>query len=136
MSERGSAGPAGPPPDRSAGSVPEPLLSLRGLRKSYGPKPALQGIDIKAMLEQHEDIDSTQTLIVNFNAYGASSLDIMIYTFTKTTVWTTYHHVKQDVLLKIGRIIEQHGAQIAFPTQTLHLHGGAAAPAEPTLPEA
>ena len=45
----------------------------------------------------------------------------MIYTFTKTTVWVEYHDVKQDVLLQIGEIIERHGAEIAFPTQTLHL---------------
>jgi MscS family membrane protein len=77
--------------------------------------------EIKAMLEKHPDIDATQTLIVNFNQFGASSLDLMIYTFTRTTVWVEYHAVKQDVLLKIGEIIAQHGAEIAFPTQTLHL---------------
>lgn len=79
--------------------------------------------EIRAMLQVHEGIDATQTLIVNFNQFGASSLDIMVYTFTKTTVWVEYHHVKQDVLLKIGEIIERHGAEIAFPTQTLHLAG-------------
>ena len=87
------------------------------------------------MLQDHPEIDATQTLIVNFNQFGASSLDLMIYTFTKTTVWVTYHEVKQDVLLKIGEIIERHGAEIAFPTQTLHMQGniGAAeAHAEPS----
>jgi MscS family membrane protein len=79
--------------------------------------------EIRAMLETHEGIDATQTLIVNFNQFGPSSLDIMVYTFTRTTVWVEYHHVKQDVLLKIGEIIERHGAEIAFPTQTLHLRG-------------
>ena len=82
--------------------------------------------DIRTMLETHEGIDTTQTLIVNFNLFGASSLDIMVYTFTKTIVWVEYHHVKQDVLLKIGEIIERHGAEIAFPTQTLHLRQDAA----------
>lgn len=82
--------------------------------------------EIRAMLEAHEGIDATQTLIVNFNLFGASSLDIMVYTFTKTVVWTEYHHVKQDVLMRIGRIVEAHGAEIAFPTQTLHLRGGQA----------
>jgi MscS family membrane protein len=77
--------------------------------------------DVRAMLQVHPDIDTTQTLIVNFNQFGASSLDLMVYTFTKTTVWVEYHAVKQDVLLQIGRIIAQHGAEIAFPTQTLHL---------------
>lgn len=77
--------------------------------------------DIKDMLRNHPEIDQDQTLIVNFLQYGPSSLDMMIYTFTKTTVWVTYHEVKQDVLLKIGEIIEGYGAEIAFPTQTLHL---------------
>jgi MscS family membrane protein len=77
--------------------------------------------DVKAMLQKHPGIDPTQTLIVNFNQFGASSLDILIYTFTRTTVWTEYHEVKQDVLLKIGEIIGRHGAEIAFPTQTLNV---------------
>lgn len=76
---------------------------------------------IRAMLQEHEGIDATQTLIVNFTVFGATSLDIMVYTFTHTSVWVEYHHVKQDVLLKIGAIIEQHGAEMAFPTQTLHV---------------
>jgi len=75
--------------------------------------------DIKAMLQQHPGIDTTQTLIVNFTEFGASSLNILVYTFTRTIVWTEYHEVRQDVLLKIGEIIERHGAEIAFPTQTL-----------------
>ncbi|MAK55892.1 MAG: mechanosensitive ion channel protein MscS [Pusillimonas sp.] len=77
--------------------------------------------DIKEMLRNHPEIDQDQTLIVNFLQYGPSSLDLMVYTFTKTTVWVTYHEIKQDVLLKIGEIIEGYGAEIAFPTQTLHV---------------
>ncbi len=80
--------------------------------------------DIHSMLREHPEIDATQTLIVNFNQFAGSSLDLMIYTFTKTTAWGKYHEVKQDVLIKIGQIIERHGAEIAFPTRTLHLHGG------------
>ena len=74
---------------------------------------------VKKMLQNHEDIDSNNTLIVNFNKMGASSLDFFIYTFTRTTDWTEYHKVKQDVLLKIIDIIHEHGADIAFPTTTL-----------------
>ncbi|NMT64670.1 mechanosensitive ion channel family protein [Marinobacter orientalis] len=80
--------------------------------------------EIRNMLEQHEDIDHDQTLIVNFLAFNASSLDIMVYTFTKTIEWVRFHEVKQDVLLKISDIIEGHGAEVAFPTRTLHLPDG------------
>ncbi|HSG02442.1 MAG TPA: mechanosensitive ion channel family protein [Marinobacterium sp.] len=76
---------------------------------------------IKAMLEQHPDIDQQQTLIVNLNHFGPSSLDILVYTFTKTTVWVEYHGIKQDVLLKIMDVISANGAEVAFPTSTLHL---------------
>jgi len=77
--------------------------------------------DVKDMLLNHEEIDATQTLIVNFNTFGPSSLDFFIYTFTKTTKWIHYHEVKQDVLLKVAEIIDRHGAQIAFPTHTVHI---------------
>lgn len=77
--------------------------------------------EIKSMLETHPEIDTTQTLIVNFNEFNASSIDIFIYTFTKTIEWVYFHEVKQDVLLKIADIVEANQAEIAFPTQTLHI---------------
>jgi MscS family membrane protein len=77
--------------------------------------------DIRTMLHEHPEMDNTQTLIVNFNQFAGSSLDIMIYGFTKTREWVKYHEVKQDLLIAIGRIVERHGAEIAFPTHTLHL---------------
>jgi MscS family membrane protein len=77
--------------------------------------------DVKEMLCEHSEIDQEQTMIVNFNAFAPSSLDFFVYTFTKTTNWIKYHEVKQDVLFKINHIIEKHGAEIAFPTSTVHL---------------
>jgi MscS family membrane protein len=68
-------------------------------------------------------IDDSQTLMVNFNQFGPSSLDFFIYCFTHTTVWTQYHKEKEEVLLHISSIIARHGAEIAFPTRTLHVAG-------------
>lgn len=76
---------------------------------------------VKAMLTAHPEIDESQTMIVNFNQFAPSSLDFFIYTFTHTTNWIHYHEVKQDVLLKVIDIIDVNGAQIAFPTSTIHL---------------
>ena len=59
--------------------------------------------------------------MVNFNQFGPSSLDFFIYCFTKTTVWAEYHKVKEDVLLRTYDLITELGAEVAFPTQTLHL---------------
>jgi MscS family membrane protein len=82
-------------------------------------KPVVDSI--REMLSNHEDIASEETLIVHFNQFGDSSLDIMVYCFTRTTQWAEYHRVREDVLLGIGELIEAHGAEIAFPTRTLKL---------------
>ncbi len=80
--------------------------------------------DVKRMLIAHPEIDDGQTLIVNFNKFAASSLDFFVYTFTHTTNWVRYHEIKHEVLLKIHEIIAAHGAEIAFPTSTVHVPEG------------
>ena len=92
-----------------------------GIRYEDGDKMSVIVADVKDMLQNHPDIDTDQTLMVNFNSFAASSIDFFVYTFTRTTVWKEYHQVKQDVLFKIMDIIDGHGAEIAFPTSTLHI---------------
>ena len=76
---------------------------------------------IRAYLIGNDSIDKDRVLMVNLTEFGPSSVNFFIYTFTKTIVWTEYHEIKEAVLLKIADIIESHGAEIAFPTQTVHL---------------
>lgn len=92
-----------------------------GIRYQDADKMGTIVQQVKAMLQAHEDLDLSRTLIVNFVAFGPSSLDFFIYTFTKTTVWVEFHEIKQDVLLKTLEIIHANGADVAFPTQTLHV---------------
>ena len=92
-----------------------------GVRYQDSAKLADIVSEVRQMLENHPDIDLNRTLIVNFVSFGPSSLDFFIYTFTRTTVWVEYHAIKQDVLLQALRIIHDHGADVAFPTRTLHL---------------
>ena len=77
--------------------------------------------DVRKYLNENPDIDESETLMVNLNEFGASSVNFFIYTFTRTTVWTEYHEVKEKVMLAISDIVEHHGAEIAFPTTTVHV---------------
>jgi len=92
-----------------------------GIRYDDAAKMAGIVRKVREMLTNHAEIDMRQTLIVNFNAFAPSSLDFFIYTFTKTTNWIHYHEVKQDVLLQVVKIVADEGAEIAFPTSTIHL---------------
>lgn len=92
-----------------------------GIRYQDLDKMAAIVADVKAMLQGHPEIDTEATLIVSFNQFAASSLDFFVYTFTRTVEWIHFHEVKQDVLLKIGAIISAHGAEIAYPTRSVHI---------------
>lgn len=92
-----------------------------GLRYEDADKMAAIVQQVRTMLENHEAIDQNRTLIVNFVSFGPSSLDFFIYTFTRTTVWVEYHQIKEDILLSVLDIIHRNGADVAFPTQTLHV---------------
>lgn len=87
--------------------------------------------DVRKYLDENPEIDQAQTLMVNLDEFGASSVNFFIYTFTRTTVWTEYHVVKEKVLLEISDIVERHGAAIAFPTTTIHVPDGIQLAGEP-----
>ena len=97
------------------------IFETFGIRYDDLPQMCSIVADVHAMLAAHEDIAQDRTLMVNFVTFGASSLDFFVYTFTRTTDWATFHQVKQDVLLRIADIVAAHGAEFAFPTQTLHV---------------
>ncbi|RRD56918.1 mechanosensitive ion channel family protein [Comamonadaceae bacterium OH2545_COT-014] len=102
-----------------------------GIRYDDSAKMAAICNDVRQMLKTHPDIAQNQTIIVHFNGYGDSSLNFMVYCFTKTTEWVPFHAIKEDVLLKIMDIVASHGAEFAFPTQTLYMAGN---PGEEALP--
>lgn len=97
------------------------IYETLGIRYDDVDKMEVIVADVKKMLLEHPEIDETQTMIVNFNSFAPSSLDFFVYTFTHTTAWVRFHEIKQDILLRIHAIIAAHGAEIAFPTSTMHL---------------
>lgn len=76
---------------------------------------------VENLLKTHKDIDQSQALRVYFNYFNASSIDFNIYAFTNTTSKSEYQKIKQTILIEVANIIEQHQAEIAYPTQTLHI---------------
>lgn len=92
-----------------------------GIRYSDIDKMEKIVAEIKQMLLDHQEIATDQTIIVNFDVFNASSLDIFIYVFTKTTNWVKYHQVRQDVFLEISRIVANNGAEFAFPSRSLYV---------------
>lgn len=92
-----------------------------GLRISDAPQVEQIVSAIQTFLRNDERIDTRQSMVVGLDSFGPESVNIFIYTFTKTTAWADYQAVKQAVLLEILNIIQQHEAQLALPTRQLQL---------------
>jgi len=75
---------------------------------------------IRTYLKNNEAIHP-ETIMIYFDEFDTSSLNIFCYFFTKTTVWNDYLAVRESVNLELMRIVENSGAAFAFPTQTLHV---------------
>ncbi|MEQ8577379.1 MAG: mechanosensitive ion channel family protein [Balneola sp.] len=58
---------------------------------------------------------------VHFNAFGAHSLDVMIYVFFKVPDWSTELQQKHNFFLEVLKLAKEVGVEFAFPTQTLHV---------------
>jgi MscS family membrane protein len=59
--------------------------------------------------------------MVHVDSFNSSSIDIMLYCFTKTTSWTEWMAVKETLALHIKRLVEEAGAGFAFPSQSVYV---------------
>ncbi|MDH3455071.1 MAG: mechanosensitive ion channel family protein [Desulfuromonadales bacterium] len=92
-----------------------------GVSYDTTPKQMREAVSrIRELLKTHPAIDQ-EFFLVNFTDFGASSLDIMVYCFTTTTVWGEYLDAREDVCLKIMDTLEALGLEIAFPSTTVYL---------------
>jgi MscS family membrane protein len=58
---------------------------------------------------------------VRIDRFNDSSIDLMIYCFTKTTVWGDWLEIKERLAYEIMRIVEDAGSAFAFPSQSLYI---------------
>lgn len=77
--------------------------------------------DVRRMLLAHTELDQHRGVSVHLTDLAASSLNFLVYAFTKTKAIGEFRAVQEDVLLKVLAIIDKHGAECAFPTTTVHV---------------
>ncbi len=91
----------------------------------YDDSPSLFSIikDIDVMVKNNTNLDQKMVPYARFNDFNESSIDIMIYGFTTEVSLVGFLTAKQDLAENIMKILEKYGAEMAFPTRTLHIEG-------------
>lgn len=90
---------------------------------TYGTsKEQLQNciMNIRDMLLKDENI-LNEGILVNFDKFGASSLDIVVYCFTNTAEWSKFLEIKENINFRIIDILEKEGVSMAFPSTSVYL---------------
>ncbi|GHU61609.1 hypothetical protein AGMMS49983_01620 [Clostridia bacterium] len=78
----------------------------------------------KAMLEADPDVETDAdafAAVVRFFDFGAYSLRVKLYCYSKQTAYPDYLAVKERILFKLAELAEQQHLTFAFPTQTLEV---------------
>ncbi len=116
-----------------------------GIKYDSKPENIRLAIDeIREMLKTHPDIASDKTsydhnknkstkLVSKEDSYGVkrtllvyldelsdSSINILVYCFTKTTDWNQWLETKEDVIYKIMDILEKNNLDFAYPSMSLY----------------
>ncbi|MEM7171905.1 MAG: mechanosensitive ion channel family protein [Pseudomonadota bacterium] len=79
------------------------------------------GID-KYVSENQAFVPADQaSTFVRIDAFNDSSIDIMLYCFTRTTNWGEWLEIKETLAYEIKNIVEGAGSSFAFPSRSLYL---------------
>jgi len=99
--------------------------------------------DIKEMLKEHPDIANERTeyqniyrqaklvstedfkgvkrtTLVYMDEFTDSSINILVYCFSRSVVWTEWLEVKEDIMFKIANILKKNNLAFAYPTLMIH----------------
>ena len=90
-------------------TTPETILNIRK--------------DIEDYVAKNDDLVNADeaTTTIRVTQFNDSSIDLLIYCFTKSTRWHDYTKAKEDLILEIIKIVKNNGSDFAYPTQTIHL---------------
>lgn len=85
-------------------------------------KAVVAGIDryVRESGDFETDPAKVSTLI-HVDSFNDSSIDIMLYCFTRTTKWAEWMRVKEALLYHIKGLVEGAGASFAFPSSSIYV---------------
>jgi MscS family membrane protein len=80
---------------------------------------------IREIVENDDGVDK-EFIVIRFTDFGESSLNILVYYFTKATAFADHMATKERINLAIMRAVRDMGLSIAFPTRTVYFEGDVA----------
>mgnify|MGYP000105980115 CR=1 FL=1 len=105
--------------------IRQAIIDIRAMLKEHpgiaNKRTSYQNAYRQARLVSSEDFKGVKrTTLVYMDAFADSSINILVYCFTRSVDWAEWLEVKEDVMYKIADILEKNNLDFAYPTLTLH----------------
>ncbi len=74
-----------------------------------------------ARLVSKEDYKGIKrTMLVYMDRFSDSSIDILVYCYSRSVIWNEWLEIKEDVMYKIAEILEKNNLSFAYPALAIH----------------
>ena len=79
--------------------------------------------EIEAYILDNDDFAKPPEVLtfVRIDGFGDSAIDIMLYCFTRTTVWGEWLAVKERLAYRVKEIVAEAGSDFAFPSTSIYV---------------
>jgi len=80
--------------------------------------------EISDYVHGNDDFETNPDRVSTFffvDSFGESSVNIMLYCFTKTTQWGEWLAVKEELAYNVKAIVERNGSSFAFPSTSTYV---------------
>ena len=90
-------------------TTPETILSLRK--------------DIESYIANNDNLANADeaTTTIRVTQFNDSSIDMLVYCFTRSTKWHDFCIAREELILEIMKIVKNNGSDFAYPTSTIHI---------------
>lgn len=72
------------------------------------------------LVSKDDEMGIKKNLLVYLDEFSASSINILIYCFSKSVNWREWLETKEDVMYKIMEILEKNSLEFAFPSMSIY----------------
>jgi len=90
-------------------TTPETILAIRK--------------DIESYIANNDDLVNADeaTTTIRVTKFNDSSIDMLVYCFTRSTKWHDFCAAREELILEIMKIVKKNGSDFAYPTSTIHI---------------
>lgn len=105
--------------------IRQAIVDIRNMLKEHSgianERTQYQQSSRQAKLVSMEDFKGVKrTTLVYMDEFSDSSINILVYCFSRSIDWNEWLEVKEDVMFKIAEILEKNNLDFAYPSLTLY----------------